>query len=292
MKRTILFLAFAVMTLIPATAQNGSVETDIQMYSQVWDDILNSGDINKINDQYFADNITLVSSPENIVGIEDFKAYYQNFLTGFSNIEFKTKDIFGQDNKIVKHWHFKGKHTGDFFGIPATGRLVDMEGVTLVKMKDGKIAREHDFMDSMVFMRQLGLLSNPENLSVIDELYKAFAAGDIPAALSMMDANIVWNEAEGNALADGNPYVGPDAVLNGVFARLGADHEYFNLKDIKLHEMSNDQVLATLRYNAKVKKNSNMYDAQAAHLFTLKNGKIVAFQQYTDTRKLDEAFRD
>jgi uncharacterized protein len=169
---------------------------------------------------------------------------------------------------------------------------VDIEGVTLVKMQDGKIAREHDFMDSMVFMRQLGLLSNPENLSVIDGLYKAFAAGDIPAVLSMMDANIVWNEAEGNALADGNPYVGPDAVLNGVFARLGADHEYFNLKDIKLHEMSNDQVLATLRYNAKVKKNSNMYDAQAAHLFTLKNGKIVAFQQFTDTRKLDEAFRD
>ena len=49
-------------------------------------------------------------------------------------------DAFGQGNKIVKHWNFKGTHTGDFFGISATGKTVDIAGVTLVKMKDGKIA--------------------------------------------------------------------------------------------------------------------------------------------------------
>ena len=72
----------------------------------------------------------MISSPENIVGIENFKAYYQNFTTGFSDIKFTVVDIFGQGNNIVKHWNFKGKHTGDFFGIPATGKSVDIEGVT------------------------------------------------------------------------------------------------------------------------------------------------------------------
>mgnify|MGYP000633594753 FL=1 len=48
-------------------------------------------------------------------------------------------DVFGQGDKIVKHWNFKGTHSGDFFGIPATGKSVNVEGVTLVKMKDGKI---------------------------------------------------------------------------------------------------------------------------------------------------------
>ncbi|REG91058.1 hypothetical protein C8N25_105170 [Algoriphagus antarcticus] len=103
-----------------------------------------------------------------------------------------------------------------------------------------------------------------------------------------MDSHIVWNEAEGNAYADGNPYIGPDAVLNGVFGRIMQEHEYFNLKDIELHEMSNDKVLATLRYDAK-HKNGNSYDAQAAHFWILKDGKIVAFQQYVDTKKLLEA---
>jgi len=45
-----------------------------------------------------------------------------------------------------------------------------------------------------------------------------------------MSPDIQWNEAENFVYADGNPYVGPDAVVNGVFARLGAEWEYWNLE--------------------------------------------------------------
>ncbi|MCR9017086.1 nuclear transport factor 2 family protein [Aquiflexum gelatinilyticum] len=127
-----------------------------------------------------------------------------------------------------------------------------------------------------------------QNRAVIDGLYKAFAVGDIPEVLGAMDANIVWNEAEGNAYADRNPYLGPESVLNGVFGRIMQEHEYFNLEDIELHGMLNDKVLATLRYDAKV-KNGKHYNAQVAHFWTLKDGKVVAFQQYVDTKKLSDA---
>ena len=127
-----------------------------------------------------------------------------------------------------------------------------------------------------------------KNVSIIDGLYKAFAVGDIPTVLGSMDSKIVWNEAEGNTYADGNPYVGPEAVLNGVFGRIMQEHEYFNLEDIELHEMLHDKVLATLRYDAK-HKNGNTYNAQVAHFWTLKDGKVVGFQQYVDTKKLSEA---
>ena len=92
------------------------------------------------------------------MGIEGFKDYYNNFLIRFSNISFTMVDVFGQGDKIVKHWNFKGTHTGDFFGIPATGNEVDIDGVTLVIMKDGKIAQEQDFMDNLSFYQQLGLI--------------------------------------------------------------------------------------------------------------------------------------
>ncbi|KXN99167.1 ketosteroid isomerase [Aequorivita aquimaris] len=141
-------------------------------------------------------------------------------------------------------------------------------------------------------MQQLGLASDPNNITVVNNMYKAFGAGDIPTVLAGMGPKIVWNEAESNSLADGNPYIGPDAVLNGVFARLGADHEYFKLEDIKLHNMDNNQVLATLRYDAKVKKTGKTYYAQVAHLWTLKDGKVVAFQQFLDTEKVAEAMEN
>ncbi|MCB0474577.1 MAG: ester cyclase [Flavobacteriaceae bacterium] len=261
------------------------------MYTRVWDDIVNNRNIDEINETNFDLNVVLVTSPENIVGIEDFKNYYQNYLTGFSDITFTIKDVFGQGDKIVKHWNFKGKNTGEFFGMPATGRAVDIDGVTLVKMKDGKIAQEQDFMDSTVFMQQLGIVSDPANVNVIDSAYKSFAKGDIPAVLGVMDPDIVWNEAESNVYADGNPYIGPDAVLKGVFERIGKDYESFMLDSIQLHDMSNNQVLATLRYKAKLKKNGASYNAQVAHLWTLQDGKVIGFQQFVDTKKLADALK-
>lgn len=143
-------------------AAQQQLDSNLEMYENVWDLIVNKGEIDQINDTNFAENITLVSSPENVVGIEAFKAYYQNYLTGFSNIQFTIVDVFGQGDKIVKHWNFKGTHSGDFFGIPATGKEVDVEGVTLVKMKDGKIAQEQDFMDNYLFLDQLGLIPSQE----------------------------------------------------------------------------------------------------------------------------------
>ena len=74
------------------------------------------------------------------------------------NIEFTIKDIFGQGDKLIKHWNFKGTHSGDFFGIPATGKAVSLDGVTLVKMSGGKIAEEQDFFDNLDFLTQLGLM--------------------------------------------------------------------------------------------------------------------------------------
>ncbi|MCX7550504.1 nuclear transport factor 2 family protein [Xanthomarina sp. F2636L] len=132
-------------------------------------------------------------------------------------------------------------------------------------------------------------MSTNQNIQVINNLYKAFATGDIPTVLGSMNPKIEWKEAESNSMADGNPYIGPDAILNGVFARLGANHEYFNLADIELHDMSNNKVLATLRYNAKNKETGKAYNAQAAHFWTLEAGKIVKFQQYVDTKKLADA---
>lgn len=292
MKKATLLIAMALMGLSPLPAQNSQTEKNISMYETVWDKVINHGQLGEINAQHFTEDVTMVTSPQNIVGIAAFRDYYQNFLTGFSNIKFTIVDVFGQGDKIAKHWRFQGINTGEFFGMPPTGKTVDVQGVTLVKMKDGRIAQEQDFIDPNILMQQLGLVSDPDNITVVDYMYKAFTSGDIPAVLARMDPNIVWNEAESNSLADGNPYLGPDAVLNGVFARLAADHEYFKLEDIKLHNMDNNQVLATLRYNAKVKKTGKTYNAQAEHLWTLKNGKVVAFQQFLDTKKVAEAMEN
>ena len=51
-----------------------------------------------------------------------------------------------------------------------------------------------------------------------------FATGDILTVLGLMHPKIEWKKAENNSLADGNPYIVPDAILKGVFARLRTLH--------------------------------------------------------------------
>lgn len=135
-----------------------SVEANIKMYSHVWDEIINKGKLGMFNDSNFTKNVVLHVSPADVTGIDSAKAYYANYLTGFSNITFTIKDVFGQGDKLVKHWNFKGTHTGVFFGIPATGKPVNLDGVTLVRMENGKIAEERDFFDNLEFSQQLGLI--------------------------------------------------------------------------------------------------------------------------------------
>ena len=169
MKKVLNFSAAAIVAIIalpilscssanePGTIVKDSVDVNIKMYSHVWDEIVNHGKLDMFNDTNFTTNVVMHANPD-ITGIDSARAYYSNYLTGFSDISFTIKDIFGQGNKLVKHWNFKGKHTGDFFGIAPTGRMVDIDGVTLVRMQNGKIAEERDFLDNLDFMNQLGLM--------------------------------------------------------------------------------------------------------------------------------------
>lgn len=140
----------------PANAD--PVEANIKMYSHVWDEIINKGKLDMFNDSNFTKDVVMHVSPSDIVGIDTARGYYANFLTGFSDIKFTIKDAFGQGDKLVKHWNFAGTHTGVFFGIPATYKKISIDGVTLVRMSNGKIAEERDFFDNYDFMMQLGLI--------------------------------------------------------------------------------------------------------------------------------------
>ncbi|MHA8065301.1 ester cyclase [Aquirufa sp. ROCK2-A2] len=129
---------------------------NIAYYSRVWEVAINEGRTN-ILDSAYVDDAVLHTIPE-VKGKANAKAYYENYVTGFSEREFTVKEIFADGDKLVKYWQFKGKHTGPFFGIPATGKTVNVVGCTIAKMKDGKIAEEQDFMDNLEFMQQLGLI--------------------------------------------------------------------------------------------------------------------------------------
>ena len=121
-----------------------------------------------------------------------------------------------------------------------------------------------------------------EGAEVVRGMYEAFGRGDIPAVLAALDPQVEWWEAENFIYADGNPYVGPDAVLAGVFMRIGDEWEGFAVSPEGVLD-AGDTVVGHGYYNGRFKESGARVRAQFAHFFTFRGGKVVKFQQYTDT---------
>ncbi len=120
------------------------------------------------------------------------------------------------------------------------------------------------------------------NVDLVRAIYDAFAAGDVPGVLGRMSLGIRWTEADNFPYADGNPYFGPQAVLNGVFARCIGEWDRFSVKIDELLD-AGDTVIALGRYGGVYKKTGREQNTQMAHIWRLDGGKVVAFQQYADT---------
>lgn len=126
------------------------------------------------------------------------------------------------------------------------------------------------------------------NVQIVQTMYDAFAEGNVEGVVALLSPDIQWNEADNFIYAGGNPYIGPDAVVEGVFAPIGADWESFNLVNMEVKPVGGTNVLATGRYQGKHKASGKSLDAQFAHVWTIQDGKATRFQQYTDTKQAME----
>ncbi len=119
-------------------------------------------------------------------------------------------------------------------------------------------------------------------METIRSLYAAFAKGDVPTVLGAFDPAAEWREADNFLYADGNPYIGPGAILQGVFLRLATEWEGFAANPQEFFD-AGESVIVTGRYSGAHKGTGKKIDAQFAHFWKLADGKVTHFQQYTDT---------
>ena len=116
---------------------------------------------------------------------------------------------------------------------------------------------------------------------IIKGLYDAFATGNVPGVLGAFDENISWTEAEG--FMYGGTYDGPNGVLSGVFMRLATEWADFSAVPSKIVDGGDGNVISTGTYSGKYLKTGKSMTVPFAHEWELRDGKIVKFNQHTDT---------
>jgi ketosteroid isomerase-like protein len=119
-------------------------------------------------------------------------------------------------------------------------------------------------------------------LNTVQSAYAALGRNDPSVLFGAMDPAIHWNEAEGNPLADRNPYVGPQAVGEGVFGRLLAVMDNFTVVPDTFID-GGDHVVVIGRYGGTRKNDGARLDSPFCHVWRFHGGKLVMFQQFTDT---------
>ena len=114
------------------------------------------------------------------------------------------------------------------------------------------------------------------SVKTMQDLYAAFGRGDILVVLGGMDSEIEWREAENN------PY-----QPSGAFLKLGGEWDGFTVTPHEFHD-AGDTVIVETRYTGTYKATGKSLDAQATHVWRLRDGKVVSFQQYVDTAQLQD----
>ena len=90
------------------------------------------------------------------IGPEAYKRQVLRFLEGYPDLRWTIEDTIADADKVVACWTMSGTHRGDFMGVPATGKKISVDGMTIHHIAGGKIMDSHSIWDTLGMMQQLG----------------------------------------------------------------------------------------------------------------------------------------
>lgn len=89
-------------------------------------------------------------------GLEGAKLVHQKTLLGMPDYRTTIEDLIAEGNRVVARVTITGTHTGDFYGIPATGKRINVSAIYIVRIANGKIVEHWGEENGVTVLRQLG----------------------------------------------------------------------------------------------------------------------------------------
>lgn len=126
---------------------------------QRYQEIYNSNDLDALGEVVADDLLTPKIMPGMASGLEGAKQVHKKTLIGMPDWHTVIDDLIAEGDKVVARITMTGTHTGDFYGIPATGRHVSFTGIYIARIANGKIVEHWGEEDAVSLLQQLGVLS-------------------------------------------------------------------------------------------------------------------------------------
>ena len=119
----------------------------------------NRGDVEGVL-AYYDDDITWknVALEEVYEGKAAVREFITRLLTALPDLTFTGRYKIARGDNVSEQWTIRGTHLGTFMGIPATGRAIEIFGMSMLTLRDGKFLRDEFYFDTGAVMRQMGLM--------------------------------------------------------------------------------------------------------------------------------------
>lgn len=122
----------------------------------------NSANLDLLDEIYYPDvRVYDSTQPDVIRGRDALKAFYADSHSGFPDLRIDFDAVHAIDDMIVFRWTLTGTHLGDLRGIAPTGSRVRLSGMTLSRVRDGRIDAEWVSFNMLALMTQLGFTVAP-----------------------------------------------------------------------------------------------------------------------------------
>jgi ketosteroid isomerase-like protein len=132
-------------------------------------------------------------------------------------------------------------------------------------------------------------MQEKQNVDLIKRVYEAFGKGDIDTIIGSLADQLVWRFDAPSVIPYAGEYKTPDQVKAGFFGSLASTQKDYALKTDEFITQD-DKVIMLGSYGATVNATGKRFDLSLVHVWTVQDGKVKSFVNFTDTAKVAEAY--
>ncbi len=122
-------------------------------------DMISSGDIDGFGERLAGDFVEHEETPGIAPTRDGVLEFFRMQRAGFPDLRMAPQDVLASGEKVTVRGRLTGTHQGEFMGLPATGRTIDVQLIDIIRFGEDGLAREHwGVVDMMTMMQQLGVV--------------------------------------------------------------------------------------------------------------------------------------
>lgn len=140
----------------------GEEEKNIAAVNRFYDQVVNKGNLSVIDEVVSADYVEHQAAPGLPPNREGVKQFFAMYRAAFPDLNLKVVDLIAKGDKVWIYYAETGTHKGDFMGVAATNRKIDVKGLDVLRFVTGKAVEHWGLFDSMTMMQQLGAIPTEE----------------------------------------------------------------------------------------------------------------------------------